>query len=204
MSFHTQTVSFQVERHFPAVLFHRATRTQIEAETFSNQFSQRQHVVTYLSNSECGLCLNGMLATCRSTNLGTVFRPEIAISFCCTSLSLRVLRSRLVGIKSANFGVHKCSSLPLSRRREPVDPAAAHMLVRAKHQPVDVSSSPVRITTSSTSITAATSPSSAETAAAPPFDLASAMRFLQSTRLCPHLSQYPQYPWNCSGLDNGF
>ena len=27
-----------------------------------------------------------------------------------------------MGIKSANFGVHKCSSLPLSRRREPVDP----------------------------------------------------------------------------------
>ena len=48
MSFHTQTVSFQVERQFPAVLFHRATAgTHIEAGTISNQFSQRQDVVTY-------------------------------------------------------------------------------------------------------------------------------------------------------------
>ena len=68
----------------------------------------------------------------------TVFRPEIAMSFCCTSLSLRVLRSGLVGIESANFGVHKCSSLTLSRRREPVDPTAAHRIVTPKHQPVDV------------------------------------------------------------------
>ena len=48
MSFHTQTVSFQVERQFPAVLFHRATTgTQVEAGTLSNQFSQRQDVVTH-------------------------------------------------------------------------------------------------------------------------------------------------------------
>ena len=60
------------------------------------------------------------------------------MSFCCTSLSLRVLRSGLVGIESANFGVHKCSSLTLSRRREPVDPTAAHRIVTPKHQPVDV------------------------------------------------------------------
>ena len=66
------------------------------------------------------------------TNMGTVFCPVIARSFCCTSLSLSGLRSGLVGIKSANSGVHKCSSLPLSRWSEPVDPTAAHRLVTAK------------------------------------------------------------------------
>ena len=48
--------------------------------------------------------------------------------------------------------MHKCSSLPLSRRREPVDPTEAHRLVTPKHQPAYVSSSSARVTTSSTSI----------------------------------------------------
>ena len=131
--------------------------------------------------------------------------PTMAqFSFCCICLSLRRLRSGPVGIKSANFGVHRCSSLPLSKRSDLVVPGLQHVR-NTKHQPVDASCLCISITKSATFFTAATSPSSsADAAAEPPFDSPSAMRFLQSARLCSHFSQYLQYPWNCFVLVTGF
>ena len=200
MSSHTQAVSIKLERCTPAVSLHSATlRTPSEVETHSHQFPQRQDIVTHLSKSECGRCFHRLFTSCRSHQKMAQF------SFCCISFSLRRLRSGPVGIKSANFGVHRCSSVPVSKRSDLVDHRTAHMFETLKHQPVDASSLSISITKSSTFFTAATSPSSsAEAAAEPPFDSPSAMRFLQSARLCSHILQYPQYPWTCFVLVTGF